>query len=74
VLLPDGAVLSGDSTPEVDVRASHSVEVTAVDSKYTVAIDGVRHGPFSGPPSCGSVAIRVWGGATVRLDHLVVRH
>lgn len=72
VLLPDGAGAAGDSTPAPDVRTRHTVTATANASTYTVTIDGASRGTFSGPAQCGGLAIRVWGGATAHLDHIVI--
>jgi serine/threonine-protein kinase len=74
VLLPDGAWAGGGSTPASDVTAPHHVTVSANGARYSVTIDGVSAGTFSGPATCGGLALRVWGGATARVDHIVTNH
>jgi eukaryotic-like serine/threonine-protein kinase len=74
VLLPDGAWAGGGSSPAGDVRGHHHVTVSAGGTRYSMTIDGVSLGTFSGPSTCGSLALRVWGGATVQVDHIVISH
>jgi len=72
VLLPGGATAGGGSVPAPDVRTVHHVQVSASNGRYSVTIDGAGRGSFSGSNACGGFAIRVWGGATVQLDHLII--
>jgi hypothetical protein len=74
VLLPDGAWAAGGSRSAPDVRSRHHVTVAASGDTYQVSIDGTSRGSFSGTAGCGVFAIRVWGGATAHLDHLIVKH